>query len=86
VGPEFLRGRFELEEARDTFLDMRAFRKGVVFVNGRNLGRYWSVGPQQALYCPGAWLRRGSNEIVVLELEQVPERAAVQGLDDALFH
>ncbi len=65
--PLVLRGTFTLEKTGDTFLDMRAWQKGIVFVNGINLGRYWQVGPQQTLYLPGAWLKRGRNEIVVFE-------------------
>lgn len=58
---------FDLSEATDTFLDMSAWGKGIVFVNGHNLGRYWQVGPQQTLYLPGVWLRKGRNEIMVLD-------------------
>lgn len=45
-------------------LCLQGWYKGVVFINGKNLGRYWSIGPQQALYLPGPWLRRGENEVV----------------------
>jgi len=38
-----------------------------VFVNGHNLGRYWYIGPQQTLYCPGVWLKPGRNDIAVFE-------------------
>ena len=65
--PHVLRGSFTLSKTGDTFLDMRGWGKGIVFVNGVNLGRYWQVGPQQTLYLPGAWLKRGRNEIVVFE-------------------
>lgn len=70
-GPAFHRGEFELGpgEVGDTFLDMRGWKMGSVWVNGHNLGRYWWVGPQQTLYCPGCWLREGRNEIVVFDLE-----------------
>jgi beta-galactosidase len=46
---------------------MSNWGKGVVYVNGHHLGRYWSVGPQQTLYLPGVWLNKGANEIVVFE-------------------
>ena len=65
--PRVLRGSFTLNDTGDTFLDMRGWTKGIVFVNGVNLGRYWQVGPQQTLYLPGVWLKRGLNEIVVFE-------------------
>lgn len=53
----FFRGQFILGSLGDTYIDMSKWKKGLVWVNGRNLGRYWSIGPQQRLYCPGVWLR-----------------------------
>ena len=47
---------------------MTGYRKGVVWVNGRNLGRYWDVGPQTRLYCPAPWLKAGENEVIVFDL------------------
>ena len=47
---------------------MSSWQKGYVFVNGYNLGRYWNKGPQQKLFLPGVWLKKGVNEVVVLEL------------------
>lgn len=55
------------ETPSDTFLDMTTWTKGIVWVNGHNLGRFWSVGPQQTLYVPGCWLKPGANEVVVLD-------------------
>ncbi len=52
-------------EAKDTFLDMRAWKRGMVRVNGRWIGRYWSIGPTQTMHVPGCWLKDGENEIVV---------------------
>jgi beta-galactosidase len=68
AGPAFHRGTFELSKTGDMFLDLRAWRKGVVWVNGHNLGRFWRIGPQQTLYCPGCWLKAGRNELVVFDL------------------
>lgn len=65
--PVLYHATFQLEKAGDTFLDMEKWGKGIVFVNGHNLGRYWNVGPQQTLYLPGCWLKEGANEIVVFE-------------------
>jgi len=65
--PVLYHGTFQLTKTGDTFLDMRSWGKGIVFVNGHNLGRYWSIGPQQTLYLPGCWLKKGSNEIVIFE-------------------
>jgi beta-galactosidase GanA len=64
----FFRGRFELQETGDTYLDMTGWKKGVVWVNGHNLGRYWEIGPQKRLYCPAPFLKRGRNEVIVFDL------------------
>ena len=66
----FFKGNFELSQIADTFLDLSRYQKGYVWVNGHNLGRYWNIGPQQRLFCPAPWLRRGTNEIIVLDLHQ----------------
>lgn len=60
----------KLDRVADTFLDLSQWKKGVVWVNGHNLGRFWHIGPQQRLYCPAPWLKAGNNEIVVLDLQQ----------------
>lgn len=66
--PVIKEAQFNLNETGDTFLDMRNFGKGIVFVNGRNIGRYWSkVGPQLTLYVPGVWLKKGKNTIQIFE-------------------
>jgi len=64
----FFRGEFTLEKAEDTFIDMTGYRKGVVWVNGHNLGRFWEIGPQFRLYAPASFLKAGRNEVVVLDL------------------
>jgi beta-galactosidase len=64
----FFRGTFRVEKPADTYVDMSGYRKGVVFVNGHNLRRYWDIGPQRRLYCPAPWLRAGENEVVVFDL------------------
>lgn len=65
--PALYKGTFNLTETGDTFLDMEDWGKGIVFINGKNIGRYWHVGPQQTLYIPGVWLKKGQNEIVIFE-------------------
>lgn len=62
------RYNFDLEEVGDTFFNMKAYFKGYVWVNGRNLGRFWNKGPQQKLFCPGVWLKSKNNELIVMEL------------------
>ena len=72
--PTIYSGTFEVQQPGDVFLDMRGWGKGIVFVNGHNLGRYWRIGPQQTLYLPGCWLRPGRNEVLVLEqLNDTPQ-------------
>ena len=65
----FYKGIFNVDTPADTFLDMSGFGKGIVFVNGFNLGRYWNVGPFLDLYLPAPILKSGENEIVVLEID-----------------
>lgn len=66
--PYFHKGTLTVDEVADTFIDMSNWKKGVVFVNGHNLGRYWEVGPQQTLYVPAPFLREGENDIIILEM------------------
>lgn len=83
-GPRFYRGSFQLAKLGDTFLDMRGWGKGHVWVNDHHLGRFWKIGPQQTLFCPAPWLRTGANEIIVLELETTGG-SSIQGLQDPVF-
>lgn len=64
----YYRAAFNLKKVGDTFLNMEAFGKGQVYVNGHALGRFWSIGPQQTLFLPGCWLRKGKNEVIVLDV------------------
>ncbi|HUR65809.1 MAG TPA: beta-galactosidase [Chitinophagaceae bacterium] len=66
----FFAGHFNLPDTGDTYFDMSPYSKGIVYVNGHNLGRYWNIGPQQRLYCPGVWLKKADNEIIILDLHQ----------------
>jgi beta-galactosidase len=78
--PAFWRATVTLAADADTWLDLRNWGKGVVWVNGRCLGRYWNIGPTQTMYVPGPWLRRGENEIVILDLLGRPAGASIAGL------
>ena len=66
----FFKGNFSLTETGDTYFDLSNYSKGMVYVNGHNLGRHWNVGPQQRLYCPAGWLNKGYNEIIIFDLLQ----------------
>lgn len=76
-GPAFWRANLRVEHAHDTFLDVRPWGKGFVWVNGHNLGRFWNIGPQQTMYVPGPWLKPGDNEVIVLDLLG-PDRPVLQ--------
>jgi len=78
-GPGFYRGSFTLARTGDTFLDTRGWGKGIVWLNGHELGRFWSIGPEQTLYVPGPWLKKGRNDVVVFDLTE-PTTRTMQGL------
>ncbi|XP_055403368.1 beta-galactosidase-1-like protein 2 [Bubalus kerabau] len=68
VGPAFFLAFLRVgSQPKDTFMSLQGWTKGVVFINGQNLGRYWNLGPQETLYVPGPWLKPGLNEIIVFE-------------------
>lgn len=50
--PAYYKATFHLNKAGDTFLDMSTWGKGMVWVNGIAIGRFWEIGPQQTLLCP----------------------------------
>jgi len=81
TAPALHRSVFHLNALGDTFLDMRGWGKGLVWVNGHNLGRYWRTGPQQSLYLPAPWLKQGANEIIVLDLEESAHRTLESATD-----
>jgi beta-galactosidase len=76
-GPTFYHGTFTVEQPVSTFLDMRNWGMGVVWVNGHNLGRHWDRGGARALFLSEHFLRPGNNEITVLELHDAPKAAEV---------
>lgn len=67
--PAFYRYVFTLNEANNTHIDVSAFSKGVVLVNGVNIGRYWNIGPTASLYISKALLHEGENEIIIFDTE-----------------
>lgn len=67
-GLNFYRASFDLDMTGDAFIDTTGWKKGMVYVNGHNLGRFWEIGPQTKLYCPASWLKEGRNEVVVFDL------------------
>lgn len=82
--PGFFRGTFELSNVGDCFIDTRGLGKGAIWVNGHSLGKFWNIGPQQTLYLPAPWLKKGTNEIVVFKMEDT-EKQTIQGVDKPIL-
>ncbi|WP_169926838.1 glycoside hydrolase family 35 protein [Massilia putida] len=84
TAPGFWRGTLTLDKPADTFLDTRGWGKGQVWVNGRHLGRFWRIGPQQTLYLPASWLKAGKNDVLVFTTEP-PTATTMQGLAGPVY-
>ncbi|XP_076881844.1 beta-galactosidase 17-like [Bidens hawaiensis] len=84
--PAFYTGNFVINEVTDTYLSFDGWGKGVAFVNGFNIGRFWpSFGPQCNLYVPAPILQRGNNVLVILELESPEPELVVNSVDQSDF-
>lgn len=81
--PAYFKGHFKTGSDGDCFVSIENFTKGFIFVNGKNLGRYWNVGPQRTLYLPGVWLKN-DNEIIIFETEEY-KKPVVNITDKPLF-
>ena len=68
----FYRGVLSVVAVADTFVEMSGWGKGMVWINGHALARFWSVGPQYTHYCPAGWLVQGNNELIIFETEGAP--------------
>lgn len=77
--PAYYKGTFTLDKVGDTFFNMINWSKGMVWVNGYAIGRFWEIGPQQTLYMPGCWLKKGENEIIILDMAS-PSKPETEGL------
>ena len=82
--PTFYRGSFDLQNLGDTYLDTTTWGKGHVWVNGHHLGRHWKIGPQQTLFVPSSFLRKGKNEVIVLETD-TPSQTSLKGVKQQIF-
>ncbi len=78
------RGTFNVDKPSDTFLNFETWGKGLVYVNGHGIGRIWEIGPQQTLYMPGCWLKKGENEIMVFDIVG-PRETVSEGLTKPLL-
>lgn len=85
AGPAFHRGHFKMTAPADTFLDVSAFGKGFMWVNGHNLGRIWDIGPQRSLYLPAPWMGQGDNTVVVFDL-QAPQQPVLRGTTQQVWY
>ena len=82
--PGVYRATFQVKRPADTFLNFETWGKGLVYVNGHALGRIWEIGPQQTLYVPGCWLKKGANELLVFDIIG-PKDARSEGLRQPLL-
>lgn len=82
-GPAFWLGAFALDSVGDSFLDVSKLHMGVVWLNGRNLGRVWDIGPQETLYVPGPWLKAGENEVIVFDT-RLAEAPRLRGVTEPI--
>ena len=84
-GRGYYRGYFNLSKTGDTFLNMENWGKGQVYVNGHAVGRHWYIGPQQTLYVPGCWLKKGKNEVIVLDVMGPRGERTIEGLQKPII-
>lgn len=80
----FYKGNFTADNLQDTYLDLSKWNKGLVWVNGNCLGRYWNIGPTQTMLLPGSWLKKGKNEVIVFDLFGV-KKPELQFLDKPIL-
>lgn len=83
--PGYYRGYFDLKKVGDTFLNLENWGKGQVYVNGHAIGRHWYIGPQQTLYMPGCWLKKGRNEVIVLDIMGPRGEKTIEGLQKPII-
>ncbi|AUT64532.1 beta-galactosidase [Paraburkholderia terrae] len=67
----FFIATLSIDAIGDVYFDMSEWTKGIVWINGHNLGRYWNIGPQRRLYCPAPWLKPGDNTVLIFDLHQL---------------
>lgn len=82
--PGCYRATFKVNKPSDTFLNFETWGKGLVYVNGHAMGRIWEIGPQQPLYIPGCWLKKGENEVIVFDIIG-PKEVKSEGLSEPLL-
>lgn len=83
--PAFWHSQFTVNNTGDVFLDVSNWGKGVVWVNDHCLGRFWNIGPTQTMYLPGTWLKKGLNDVVVLDVLG-PKEPKLAGLKQPILN
>lgn len=83
--PCFFKGTFDAKHDVDTFIDFSNFGHGYIWVNGFNLGRYDSIGPQMTLYVPGVLLNDTNNEIIILDIDPIGNKQQIKFLDHEIL-
>lgn len=77
--PKFYKGSFKTDKKESCFIHFDNLKKGIILVNGFNLGRYWERGPLKALYLPGAILNDNeANEILIFETDGLKGTPSVE--------
>ena len=71
--------------APSAFVNLENWGKGQVYVNGYAVGRHWYIGPQQTLYVPGCWLKKGKNEVIVLDVMGPRGEKTIEGLQKPII-
>jgi hypothetical protein len=67
-----------LSRREHLFLHIVGARKGQLFLNGHNVGRFWTIGPQQYYYLPSCWLADDNELLVFEEHGDIPRRSRLE--------
>lgn len=83
--PCFFKGIFDAKSGIDTYISFENLGHGYIWVNGFNVGRYDSAGPQMTLYLPGHFLKDKDNELIVLDIDPSGKRQEIKFLDHEIL-
>lgn len=67
----------------DAWLAFPDSAKGMVWLNGFLLGRYWAAGPVRTMYAPAPLWRAGANEICVLDTDALGTTLEIRDRPDS---
>jgi len=80
TGPLWMAAEFAVPEGFDgaVRLELGEYAgKGSVWLNGRNVGRYWNIGPQRSLWLPLSWLEPQNALVLFEERAIVPDQLRI---------